>query len=256
MSRSIRNLKFIFSHKIKLATQEIKGFEALIRWHHPEKGLIPPVQFIPLAEESNLIIPIGTWVLVEACKYATQWNNNWRIAVNLSAAQFSDGSVVDVVSWALKTSKLAPHRLELEITESLLIQDNQSAKQTLIALKLGVRIALDDFGTGYSSLAYLRSFPLDTLKIDRTFVSALTQDSSALAIVTAIIQLAEALKLDTTAEGIESPEEAEILLRSGCTDAQGFLFWPAHAAHRCHGHTQNRIITPGYLGAKNILKIT
>lgn len=214
-----------FQPQVKLATQKIIGFEALIRWHHPELGLISPAQFIPLAEESNLIIPIGTWVLVEACKYAAKWQTDWNIAVNLSAVQFRQGNVVEVVRWALQISRLAPMRLELEITESLLIQDNIAAQQTLTALrKLGVRIALDDFGTGYSSLAYLRSFPLNKLKIDRSFVSALSQDSSALAIVNAIIQLAEALNLETTAEGIESELEANILRTCGCNYAQGFYF--------------------------------
>lgn len=221
----INQFEIFFQPQIKLMTQDVVGFEALIRWRHPTKGLISPAQFIPLAEESNLIIPIGAWVLVESCKYAAQWQANWSISVNLSAVQFREGNVVDLVRWALDISRLAPERLELEITESLLIQDNQAAKQTLNALRdLGVRIALDDFGTGYSSLAYLRSFPLDKLKIDRSFVSALTQDSSALAIVNAIIRLAEALRLDTTAEGIESQAEADILLRCGCSDAQGFHY--------------------------------
>lgn len=221
----VGQFELFFQPQIKLATQEIVGFEALIRWHHPELGLISPAQFIPLAEESNLIIPIGTWVLVEACKYAAKWPEPWRIAVNLSAVQFREGNVVDLVRWALRISRLAPERLELEITESLLIHDNISAQETLTALrKLGVRIALDDFGTGYSSLAYLRIFPLNKLKIDRSFVSALSQDASALAIVNAIIQLAEALKLDTTAEGIESQLEADILRSCGCSDAQGFYF--------------------------------
>ena len=225
--------EIFFQPQIKLATQTIVGFEALVRWHHPELGLISPAQFIPLAEESNLIIPLGTWVLVESCKYAAKWPNNWRVAVNLSAVQFREGNVIDVVRWALQISRLAPERLELEITESLLIHDNLAAQQTLTGLRLlGVRIALDDFGTGYSSLAYLRSFPLNKLKIDRSFVSALTQDKSALAIVNAIIQLAEALHLETTAEGIELPSEAEILFRSGCTDAQGFYFGkPMHLQH-------------------------
>ncbi|MET0355241.1 MAG: EAL domain-containing protein [Cellvibrio sp.] len=214
-----------FQPQIKLATREVIGFEALLRWNHPELGLIPPVHFIPLAEESNLIIPIGTWVLVEACKYAARWPKRRRIAVNLSAVQFREGNVVDVVRWALKVSQLEPERLELEITESLLIHDNIAAQETLSALrKLGVRIALDDFGTGYSSLAYLRTFPLNKLKIDRSFVTALSKDASALAIVNAIIQLAEALDLDTTAEGIESIEEANTLQNCGCSDAQGFYF--------------------------------
>ncbi|GGY81926.1 GGDEF domain-containing protein [Cellvibrio zantedeschiae] len=221
----VGQFEIFFQPQIKLATQEVIGFEALIRWRHPELGLIPPAQFIPLAEESNLIVPIGTWVLVESCKYAAKWPNNWRVAINLSAVQFREGNVVDIVRWALQISRLAPERLELEITESLLIQDNISAQETLTALrKLGVRIALDDFGTGYSSLAYLRTFPLNKLKIDRSFVSALSKDTGALAIVNAIIQLADALMLDTTAEGIESQVEAEILRSCGCSDAQGFYF--------------------------------
>jgi len=221
----VGQFEIFFQPQLKLSTLEIIGFEALLRWHHPELGLISPAQFIPLAEESSLIIPIGTWVLVEACKYAAKWPHNWRIAVNLSAVQFREGTVVDVVRWALQISRLAPERLELEITESLLIHDNQAAQQTLSELRnLGVRIALDDFGTGYSSLAYLRSFPLNKLKIDRSFVSALTKDASALAIVNAIIQLAEALMLETTAEGIESELEADILRTCGCSDAQGFYF--------------------------------
>ena len=221
----VSQFEIFFQPQIKLATREVIGFEALLRWNHPELGLISPAQFIPLAEESNLIIPIGTWVLVEACKHAARWPKRWRIAVNLSAVQFREGNVVQVVRWALQISRLDPERLELEITESLLIHDNISAQETLSALrKLGVRIALDDFGTGYSSLAYLRSFPLNKLKIDRSFVTALSKDASALAIVNAIIQLAEALDLDTTAEGIESQEEANILQSCGCSDAQGFYF--------------------------------
>jgi diguanylate cyclase (GGDEF)-like protein len=214
-----------FQPQLHLANNTIIGFEALIRWRHPEQGLISPVNFISIAEESNLIIPIGIWVLVESCKYAAKWPAKWRIAVNVSAVQFKEGNIVEIVRWALHISRLAPERLELEITESLLINDNNSAKETLMALQgLGVRIALDDFGTGYSSLAYLRTFPLNKLKIDRSFVNALTKDDSALAIVTAIIQLADALKLDTTAEGIESYLEAEILKECGCDDAQGYYF--------------------------------
>lgn len=228
-----------FQPQIKLTTCEIIGFEALIRWHHPEHGLIPPVHFIPLAEESKLIIPIGTWVLIEACKYAAKWKNNWRIAVNISAIQFRQGDIVPIIQFALHISRLAPERLELEITESLLIQDSDQAKQTLADLrKLGVRIALDDFGTGYSSLAYLRSFPLDKLKIDRSFVSALTKDTSALAIVNAIIQLATALQLDTTAEGVETQIEADILNRSGCIDAQGYYFAKPMPLHEIEEFTR------------------
>jgi diguanylate cyclase (GGDEF)-like protein len=239
----VGQFELFFQPQIKLATQEVIGFEALIRWHHPELGLISPAQFIPLAEESNLIIPIGIWVLVEACKYAAKWPEKWRIAVNLSAVQFRERNVVEVVRWALQVSRLEPARLELEITESLLIHDNISAQETLTALrKLGVRIALDDFGTGYSSLAYLRTFPLNKLKIDRSFVSALSQDTSALAIVNAIIQLAEALMLDTTAEGIESQLEADILRTCGCSDAQGFYFGKPLPLH--DALAQARQLTP------------
>lgn len=228
-----------FQPQIKLASQEVIGFEALIRWRHPELGLISPAQFIPLAEESNLIIPIGTWVLVESCKYAAKWPQKWRVAVNLSAVQFQEGNVVDVVKWALHISRLEPERLELEITESLLIQDNASAQETLTALRsLGVRIALDDFGTGYSSLAYLRTFPLTSLKIDRSFVRSLSRDTSSLAIVNAIIQLADALMLETTAEGIETQLEAEILRNCGCSDAQGFYFGKPMPLQEALAHAQ------------------
>jgi diguanylate cyclase (GGDEF)-like protein/PAS domain S-box-containing protein len=214
-----------FQPQIKLETGDITGFEALVRWHHPDHGLVPPSDFIPIAEESNMIIPLGIWVLMESCKLAAGWPEPWRLAVNISASQFSHGSLILVVKRALELSGLEPTRLELEITESLLIQDAQSTRVALNELRrLGVRVALDDFGTGYSSLAYLRNFPLNQLKIDRSFVAALQDDPSARAIVTAIIQLANALNLETTAEGIESPVEAAILRECGCLLGQGFLF--------------------------------
>ena len=222
-----------YQPQISLADGRITGFEVLTRWHHPERGTIPPVEFIPLAEESNMIIPLGIWVLVEACRTASHWPAGWRLAVNISASQFSHGSLVPVVKRALQLSGLAPTRLELEITESLLIQDAHSTRQILGELRtLGVRVALDDFGTGYCSLAYLRSFPLDQLKIDRSFVTALQQDASARAIVSGIIQLANALDLETVAEGIESPQEAAMLRDTGCRLGQGYLYAapvPGHA---------------------------
>ncbi len=222
-----------YQPQICLETDKIIGFEALIRWHHPERGLIPPAEFIPIAEESNMILPLGVWVLMEACRQAAQWPEEWRVAVNISASQFCHGNLVQLVQRALSQNSLAAARLELEITESLLIQDAQSARKTLSELKqLGVRIALDDFGTGYSSLAYLRNFPITQLKIDRSFVSALHQDDSARAIVGAILQLSRALNLETLAEGIESTAEIDILRQLGCRLGQGFLFAkpiPAHA---------------------------
>jgi len=211
--------------QIHLQTKNIIGFEALMRWNHPEKGLIPPLEFIPLAEESNMIIPLGAWILIESCKLAAQWPQPWRIAVNVSATQFSHGSLISIVKRALEISGISPERLELEITESLLIQDKNTAKDILQELRsLGVRIALDDFGTGYSSLAYLRNFPLNQLKIDRSFVNAIAHEKGSLAIVNAIIQLADALSLETIAEGIESVTEIQLLIACGCDDGQGFHF--------------------------------
>ena len=211
--------------QIHLKSQKIIGFEALMRWQHPEKGMIPPMEFIPLAEESNMIIPLGTWMLIESCKLAAQWPQPWRIAVNVSATQFGHGSLIHVVKRALEISGISPERLELEITESLLIQDKNTAKTILQELRnLGVRIALDDFGTGYSSLAYLRNFPLNQLKIDRSFISAILKEKGSLAIVNTIIQLADALSLETIAEGIESEKEVELLITCGCEDGQGFHF--------------------------------
>lgn len=211
--------------QIHLQTKQIIGFEALMRWNHPEKGMIPPMEFIPLAEESNMIIALGAWMLIESCKLAASWPQPWRIAVNVSATQFSHGSLVPVVKRALELSRIAPERLELEITESLLIQDKNTAKTILQELRnLGVRIALDDFGTGYSSLAYLRNFPLNQLKIDRSFVSAIATDKGSLAIISTIIQLADALSLETIAEGIETAKEMHLLIACGCEDGQGFHF--------------------------------
>ncbi len=221
--------------QIHLKTKEIIGFEALMRWQHPEKGMIPPAEFIPLAEESNMIIPLGAWMLIESCKLAAQWPHPWRIAVNVSATQFSHGSLIPVVKRALEISGITPDRLELEITESLLIQDKKTAKTILQELRnLGVRIALDDFGTGYSSLAYLRNFPLNQLKIDRSFVSAILREKGSLAIVNTIIQLADALSLETIAEGIESAKEVHLLIACGCEDGQGFHFAKPMPADQLH----------------------
>lgn len=221
----LQQFEIYLQPQIHLQTQQIIGFEALMRWQHPEKGMIPPLEFIPLAEESNMIVPLGAWMLIESCKLAAQWPESWRIAVNVSATQFSHGSLISIVKRALEISGIAPNRLELEITESLLIQDKNTAKTILQELRnLGVRIALDDFGTGYSSLAYLRNFPLNQLKIDRSFVSSILNEKGSLAIVNTIIQLANALSLETIAEGIESAKEVHLLIACGCEDGQGFHF--------------------------------
>lgn len=214
-----------FQPQFHLRSGRITGLEGLIRWRHPSRGLLPPADFVPLLEESDLIVPVGAWVLREACARAMTWPGKQRVAVNVSAIQFARDAVVGAVQDALSASGLPPYRLELEITESLLIHDSSAALETLSQLRdLGVRIALDDFGTGYSSLAYLRGFPFDKLKIDRAFVTTLEDDASAHAIVRAIIQLADALNLETTAEGVESDHQAAILRDIGCTHAQGYLF--------------------------------
>ncbi len=216
--------RVFFQPQMKLGTGEVIGFEALVRWQHSERGLIGPGEFIPVAEETGQIVPLGNWVLREACRLAMDWPAHLRVAVNLSAVQFRSSAVIDLVDEALANSGLAPERLEIEITESALIEDHEGAQATLVALRSrGVRVALDDFGTGYSSLAYLRRFPMDKLKIDGMFVRSLDTDQDAQAVVTAIISLAQALRLDTTAEGIETSEQLVMLRALGCDDVQGYL---------------------------------
>ncbi|MDE2000472.1 MAG: EAL domain-containing protein, partial [Burkholderiales bacterium] len=225
-----------FQPQINLRTGQVKGFEALVRWQHSERGLIGPAEFIPVAEETGQIVPLGTWVLRTACKAAVAWPAHLRVAVNLSAVQFRSSSVVDIVEDVLHETGLAPERLELEITESALIEDDAGAQATLEALRSrGVRVAMDDFGTGYSSLAYLRRFSMDKLKIDGMFVRSLDRDVDAQAVVTAIISLARALKLDTTAEGIETPEQMTMLRALGCDDVQGFHIARPMAAEAIEG---------------------
>jgi diguanylate cyclase (GGDEF)-like protein/PAS domain S-box-containing protein len=213
-----------YQPQVDMRTGRVAGLEALIRWHHPQRGLVSPNDFIPIAEETGLIAPIGRWALEQACRDAMSWPDGMTVAVNVSPVQFARGAVVDVVRAALASSGLEPSRLEIEITESLLIHDSAAARDTLGALRqLGIGIALDDFGTGYSSLAYLRSFPMTKLKIDRSFVVSLSRDDSARAIVRAIINLAHALRLETTVEGVETSAQWSALSGEGCTYAQGFL---------------------------------
>ncbi|MEZ5292747.1 MAG: EAL domain-containing protein [Vicinamibacterales bacterium] len=206
------------------AAGTLSGAESLIRWRHPDGGVIQPADFVALAEESGHILPIGRWVLREACRTAAAWPEGLRVAVNLSALHFSSPSLVDDVCHALDTAGLAPRRLELEITESLVMRNLTAARATLDQLRaLGVRIALDDFGTGYSSLSHLRRLPLDTIKIDGAFVRDLGHDTQALAVVRAAVGLAQALHMTVTAEGVETTAQFEVLKRLGIDDAQGFL---------------------------------
>jgi diguanylate cyclase (GGDEF)-like protein len=208
-----------------LETNRIGSFEALIRWNHPERGLIAPDEFIPLAEETGLIVPIGTWVIQEACRQATRWPGDVRVAVNVSSIQFRKPGLVNVLVQALAASGLDPTRLEVEITESVFLESSDALIAVLHSLRnLGVRIALDDFGTGYSSLSYLQSFPFDKIKIDRSFIQQLLSRSGSTAIVRAITDLARALGMETTAEGVENSEQLEELRQQGCSSVQGYLF--------------------------------
>jgi len=210
---------------VNLASQEISGFESLIRWNHPERGLIAPMMFIPLAEEIGLIVPIGEWVIRQACAAAAKWPSNLLVAVNVSAIQFRSPAFLQVVIGALDASGLHPSRLEIEITESVLLQDSEATLTILHHLRsLGVRIAMDDFGTGYSSLTYLQSFPFDKIKIDRSFVSDIGENSGSVHIVRAVTGLAKGLGMTTTAEGIETQAQLDSVVALGCTEMQGYQF--------------------------------
>jgi diguanylate cyclase (GGDEF)-like protein/PAS domain S-box-containing protein len=210
---------------IDLKSNAVLGFEALVRWRHPVRGLVPPLDFIPLAEEIGLIGPIGDWVLRQACQEATRWPDDIIVAVNLSPAQFSNKNLAQSVILTLASTGLPARRLELEVTESVLLQESDNSLQALRQLRsLGVRIAMDDFGTGYSSLSYLRRFPFDKIKIDRSFVRDMAGDPDCAAIIRAVAGLAEGLRMTTTAEGVETQEQLERLRAEGCVQGQGYFF--------------------------------
>jgi diguanylate cyclase (GGDEF)-like protein/PAS domain S-box-containing protein len=216
---------------VDIASNQISGFESLLRWRHSEKGMISPAEFIPVAEDIGLIVPLGEWVLREACEEAAKWPETIKVAVNLSVAQFRSRNLVQVVVSALARSGLAPTRLELEITESIFLAETEANLATLHQLReLGVSISMDDFGTGYSSLSYLRSFPFDKIKIDRSFVKDLAQRSDCVAIVRAISGLGRSLNITTTAEGVETRDQLDWLRAEGCNQVQGFLFSAAKPA--------------------------
>jgi diguanylate cyclase (GGDEF)-like protein len=216
---------------IDLETDEVSGFEALLRWFHPERGLVPPSEFIPLAEELRLIVPIGEWALKQACQDAVSWPSHMKVAVNISPAQFSANTLLHHVMLALAASGLAPSRLELEITESVLLQDSAGNLAALHQLReLGVRICMDDFGTGYSSLSYLQSFPFDKIKIDRSFINSLSDAEQSGAILRAVAGLGSSLSIATTAEGVENRGQLDRIRAEGCTEVQGFYFSPARPA--------------------------
>jgi diguanylate cyclase (GGDEF)-like protein len=210
---------------VNLANNEIGGFEALIRWNHPSQGVVAPNAFIPLAEEIGLIVPMGEWVIRQACATAARWPEHIHVAVNVSAVQFRNPGLTEVILGALAASGLQPTRLEIEITETVLLQDKESTLATLHQLRaLGVRIAMDDFGTGYSSLTYLQSFPFDRIKIDRSFVKDIAENAGSLNIVRAVAALANGLGMKATAEGVETRQQLDTITSEGCTEVQGFLF--------------------------------
>ena len=227
LRKALRNgeLELFYQPQMDAAAEIVTGFEALLRWRHPERGLVSPVDFVPVAEETGLIVPIGEWVVRRACEEAAAWPAPYRVAVNLSAAQFKGKALVASVVSALAASGLAPERLELEITESVLLAESEANLATLHALKaLGVKISLDDFGTGYSSLSYLRAFPFDRIKIDRSFVRELAERDDSAAIIRAVAGLGASLGMATTAEGVETRAQLEALRAVGMTEVQGFLF--------------------------------
>ena len=221
---------------INLSSNGVSGFEALLRWRHPERGMVAPAEFIPLAEEIGLIVPLGEWVLRTACSEAVKWPTALKIAVNLSPAQFRSRGVVQAVLTALAYSGLPADRLELEITELVLLGETDVNLATLHQLReIGVRISMDDFGTGYSSLSYLRCFPFDKIKIDRSFVRDLSERPDCLAIIRAVAGLGTSLGIATTAEGVETQEQLDRLRAEGCTEVQGYLFSPPRPATELAG---------------------
>jgi len=210
---------------VDVKSGEVAGFEALLRWNHPERGMVPPDAFIPVAEEIGLIVPLGDWVLKQACREAASWPNKLSVAVNLSAVQFRNPSLALSVVSALAQSGLSASRLELEITESVLLQDDRAVRDALHQFRdLGVRICMDDFGTGYSSLSYLRSFPFDKIKIDRSFIRELGKKDDCVVIIRAVMGLGSSLGMITTAEGVETEDQLDILRAEGCMQVQGYLF--------------------------------
>jgi diguanylate cyclase (GGDEF)-like protein len=216
---------------VSLKTDDITGFEALLRWKHPTRGWVPPGIFIPLAEETGLILGLTEWVLQEACAEAIHWPADVKVAVNLSVSQFKARGMLPAVATALARSGLAPQRLELEITETVMLNDVEAAFAAFRQLRqLGVRIVLDDFGTGFSSLSYLLRFPFDKIKIDRSFIADLAQEGSARVLVHSLVQMGRGLGVDVTAEGIETPQQLELMRAEGCTEIQGYLISPARPA--------------------------
>jgi len=222
---SLDQFELFYQPQVEATTRTVKSFEALLRWRHPERGLVAPLDFIPVAEEIGLMGGIGEWVLRQACKDALSWPDSVGVAVNISATQFRNNPLEEHVRSALDASGLSSQRLELEITESVLLENTEPVIEILGRLRAsGIRIAMDDFGTGYSSLSYLSRFPIDKIKIDRSFVKGTASDDSALAVVRAVVGLTGSLGMTSTAEGVETLEQLTLLQSEGCGEVQGYLF--------------------------------
>jgi EAL domain-containing protein (putative c-di-GMP-specific phosphodiesterase class I) len=229
---------------VDLRSDRITGCEALLRWRHPVRGMVSPAEFIPVAEETGLIEEIGQWVLRTACAEAAHWPADIRLAVNVSPIQFKSQTLPLKVAAALAETGLDPRRLELEITEAVLIADDDAALVALNQLRaLGVHIALDDFGTGYSSLQYLQRFPFDKIKIDRGFVRELTENTGSSSIIRAVVSIAADRNMVTTAEGVETQQQRDIVQALGCTQMQGYLFSAARPAHEIRTMLGSRDMT-------------
>lgn len=231
MRKALSREEFVVHYQpiVELKSRRLVGTEALVRWQHPEIGLISPMEFIPIAEENGLIVPIGEWVLRAACEKVRYWHESGlpplSLSVNLSARQFQDANLLEMIEWVLRKTSLESRHLEIEITEGIAMENVDFTLTTLRRLKeMGVRIAIDDFGVGYSSLSYLKEFPIDSLKVDQSFVRDLTSDPADAAIVSAVIVLAHSLKMRVIAEGVETQEQLDYLKRQGCDMAQGYLF--------------------------------
>jgi EAL domain-containing protein (putative c-di-GMP-specific phosphodiesterase class I) len=240
--------EIVYQPLVSLKDDRITGCEALLRWHHPVRGLISPAEFIPVAEETGMINALGEWVLNKACQEAASWPDDIKVAVNVSPVQFRSPAFSLKVAMALSTSGLPAKRLELEITEAVLIRDDDAALAMLHHLRgLGVRIALDDFGTGYSSLSYLQRFPFDKIKIDRAFIKDVAEPNGSASIVQAVVNIAAARAMTTTAEGVETEEQLQALRRLECTEMQGYLFSKPLAAADIR-----RLLSPGEVAVAEI----
>jgi len=221
---ALREFALVYQPQVNLQSMRVSGFEALLRWHNPARGIVSPADFIPLAEEIRLIVPIGEWVIRTACREAARWPSPFNVAVNVSAVQFGSPTLVSTIVSALAESGLDPRRLEVEITEGVLLKEREATLVILRELRaMGVRVAMDDFGTGYSSLSYLHSFPFDKIKIDQSFVRGYPEDGGGAEIVRAIAALGRALGMTTIAEGVETEAQLARVRADGCTDAQGYL---------------------------------